>query len=119
MQLKIASQTAISLGIIAAVTVVLWRTKVNFTYSGHLAYFYLLPVVLMAILFSGRVAIFCSAVAIACSAYFPQDPVYSFCVHNPLGRGDLVWLAVLSALAIKCTRALIRPAKARRSDFQS
>ena len=111
--LKIASQAAMSLGIIAAVTFVLWYLKVNVSYSDHLVYLYLLPVVLIAFLFTGRVAILSAATAIGCTAYFFQDPVYSLYVFNPLERGDLVSFAILSSLAIKCTRALILPASRR------
>ena len=112
---KIILQIAVSLGIMAAFTAVLSHVTVIPAHSDHFVYLYLLPVALIAILFSGRLAVLGAGVAIACSAYFLQAPVYSFYVNNPLERIDLVWFAVLSALSIKCIHILIRPARISRT----
>jgi len=46
---------AASLALMSAVTVVLWQAKINTAGSHHLAY-YLLPIVLIAVLCNGRTA---------------------------------------------------------------
>ena len=100
---------AVSLCVMAVATAILWQLKVTTTNEHHLVYLYLLPVVLIAVLYTGRLALLSAAIALVGADYFLQDPLYSLHIDNPLQFGDLFWFAVLAALAIKCIRALMRP----------
>ena len=99
---------AVSLCVMAVATAILWQLKLT-TNAHHLVYLYLLPVVLIAVLYTGRLALLSAVIALVCADYFLQDPLYSLHIDNPLQFGDLFWFAVLAALAIKCIRALMRP----------
>ena len=72
----------------------------------RLVYFYLLPVVVTAVLCTGRAAMLCAGVAILCADYFLQDPVFSFYTAE---WNDLIWFAVLAVFAIKTTENLLPP----------
>jgi K+-sensing histidine kinase KdpD len=97
-----------ALCLMAAATAILWQLKVT-TGSKHLVYLYLLPVLLIAVLNNGRLALLCAVIAIVGADYFLQEPLYSLAVDNALQYGDLICFAVLAALAIKCIREFIRP----------
>ena len=99
----------VSLAMLAAATIILWRLKLTTTSQPHLVYFYLLPVVLIAVLYNGRLALLCAAIAMVLADYYLQDPIYSLANDNPLEYGDLVCFAALAAVAIKCIRVLVRP----------
>jgi K+-sensing histidine kinase KdpD len=107
---KGAFPVVVSAAILAAVSAILFYFKLATAGSHHLVFFYLLPVVLVAILYNGRLAMLCAAAALVCADYYLQDPVYSFYVNGRLEYGDLVCFAVLASIAIKCTRELMRPA---------
>ena len=99
----------VSVGLILAVTAILWRLTLTTGSSHALVYIYLFPVALIAALYNGRLAVFCTAMAMACADYFLQEPLYSFANDNPLEYGDLVCFALLAVTAIKFIRVLIRP----------
>jgi K+-sensing histidine kinase KdpD len=99
----------VSLALLAAVTAILWHLKITTTRSEHLVFFYLLPAVLIAYLYTGRLAMLCAAMAVVLADYFLQDPLYSLANDNPLEYGDLICFAALAAMAIKCIRVLVRP----------
>jgi K+-sensing histidine kinase KdpD len=99
---------AASLGLVAALTVLLWQ--VNRTAgSPGLVYIYLFPVALIAAVYNGRVAVLSAAMALVCADYFLQEPMYSFANDNPREYGDLVCFALLAVTAIKFIRELLRP----------
>jgi K+-sensing histidine kinase KdpD len=100
---------AVSLCLIAAVTAILWQVNLITGGSYRLVYIYLFPVALIAALYNGRLAVFCTAMAMVCADYFLQEPLYSFANNNPLEYGDLVCFALLAVTAIKFIRVLIRP----------
>jgi K+-sensing histidine kinase KdpD len=100
---------AVSLGLVAAVTAILWQVNLRTSGSHGLVYFYLFPVALIAALYSGRLAVLCTAIALVCADYFLQEPLYSLANDNPLEYGDLIWFAVLAAAGIKFIRVLVRP----------
>jgi len=107
--LKGVVPVATSLSIIAATTAVLWYAKTMTTGSHHLVFLYLFPLALIAVLYTGRLALLCTAVAMLCADYFLQDPLYSLAINEPLQYGDLISFAVLAALTIKSIRVLLRP----------
>jgi K+-sensing histidine kinase KdpD len=99
---------AASLTLMSAVTVVLWQVKINTT-AHHLVYFYLLPIALIAVLYNGRTAVLCAAIALVVADYFLEDPIYSLFDNDLREFGDLVWFALLAVTAIKVIRGLVRP----------
>jgi len=99
---------AVSLAVLAAVTLILWHLKLT-TSQSHLVFFYLLPVVSIAVLYTGRLALLCAAIAMVLADYYLQNPLYSFANDNPLEYGDLICFAALAAMSIKCIRVLLRP----------
>lgn len=106
---KGAIPVVISLGIICAVTLPLWYVKLTALTPHHLVYFYLLPLVLIALLYGSRLAILSTLLAVFCGDYFLQDPLYSLANDNPLEYGDLLCLVGLAVTAIKSVHELMRP----------
>jgi len=98
-----------SFGVMAAATAILWRMQLAATSTHHLVYLYLLPVALIAVLYTGRLALLCAAAAMVFADYFLQAPIYSLANDNPLEWGDLICFAILAVIAIKCIRVLMRP----------
>ena len=98
---------AVSLALMAATTAVLFYIHTTQTAPHRLVYFYLLPVILIAVLFSGRLALVCAGIAVLAADYYLQDPIYSFYNSNILEFGDSIWFAILAALSIKTTRMLL------------
>jgi K+-sensing histidine kinase KdpD len=99
----------VSLGLMLAVTAILWHVNLTTTGSRSLVYIYLFPVVLIAALFNGRLALLCATVAIVCADLFLRKPLYSLANDNPREYGDLIYFALLSVTAIKFIRVLARP----------
>ena len=99
----------VSVGVIMAVTAILWQLRLAANSSQHLIYIYLFPVTLIAALYNGRLAVLSAAIAILCADFFLQDPLYSFANDNPLEYGDLFAFALLAIPAIKFVRELVRP----------
>ena len=107
--LKDALSIAVSVGLILAVTAMLWRLNSTAAGSYHLVYIYLFPVALIAALYNGRLALLCTAIALICADYFLQKPLYILGNDNPLEYGDLFCFAVLAITAIGFIRGLWRP----------
>ena len=98
---------AVSLALMAAATAILFYIHTTQTAPHRLVYFYLLPVILIAVLFSGRLALVCAGIAVLAADYYLQDPIYSFYNSNVLEFGDSIWFAILAALSIKTARMLL------------
>ena len=107
--LKGVSQLAVSVGLVLAVSAVLWHLNSIAADTHRLVYFYLFPVALIAALYNGRLALLGAAVALVCADYFLQAPLYSLANDDPLEYGDLFVFAVLAVPAIKFVRVLVRP----------
>jgi K+-sensing histidine kinase KdpD len=60
----------VSLGLMLVVTAILWHINLTTAGSQSLVYIYLIPVILIAAAYNGRVAILCAAVAIVCADLF-------------------------------------------------
>jgi K+-sensing histidine kinase KdpD len=98
-----------SVGLILAVTAILWRLRLTTGSSHGLIYIYLFPVVLIAALYNGRLAVLSTVIALLCADFFLEDRLYSFVDDNPLEYGDLFVFALLAVTAIKFIRVLVRP----------
>jgi K+-sensing histidine kinase KdpD len=101
----VAGLAAASLG-----TAVLWLVRQTLGDEQHLVFFYLLPMVLVAILYGVPSAIICVVAASVCAAFFLYDPIYTFYVSDPLDLGELICFAGLALIGAKCTADLLRPA---------
>jgi K+-sensing histidine kinase KdpD len=99
----------VAVGLILAVTAILWQLKLTLDGPNRLVYVYLFPVALIAAVYNGRLAILSAALALVCADYFLQDPVFSLVNDNPLEYGDLFCFALLAIPAIKFIRELVRP----------
>jgi K+-sensing histidine kinase KdpD len=102
--LKGVPSIAVSIGLILAVTALLWEIKSTTSGSYGLVYVYLFPVSLIAALYNGPLAVLSAAVALLCADFFLQPPLYSFVNDNPLEYGDLVAFALLAVTAIVRSR---------------
>jgi K+-sensing histidine kinase KdpD len=107
--LKGVPPLAVSVGLVLAVTAVLWHIKSIADGPQTLVYIYLFPVALIAALYNGRLALLGTALALICADYFLQEPLYSFANDDPREYGDLVCFALLAATAIKFISVLVRP----------
>jgi K+-sensing histidine kinase KdpD len=110
--LKGVPPLAVSVGLVLAVTAVLWHIKSIADGPQTLVYIYLFPVALIAALYNGRLALLGTALALICADYFLQEPLYSFANDDPREYGDLVCFALLAATAIKFISVLVRPGTA-------
>ena len=99
---------AITVGLISAVTAILWRINSTADGSYHLVYIYLFPVALIAAVYNGRLALLGTAIALICADYFLQKPLYILGNDNPLEYGDLFVFALLAVTTIKFVRVLAR-----------
>lgn len=98
-----------AVGLILAVTAILWLLNTNAGGHYRLVYIYLFPVALIAAMYNGRLAVLSAVVALFCADFFLQDPIYSLANDNPREYGDLFVFALLAVPAIKFIRALVRP----------
>jgi K+-sensing histidine kinase KdpD len=99
----------VSVGLIMAVTAILWQLRLAANSSPHLIYIYLFPVTLIAALYNGRLAVLSTVIALLCADFFLEDRLYSFVDDNPLEYGDLFVFAILAVTAIKFIRVLVPP----------
>jgi K+-sensing histidine kinase KdpD len=106
---KVTFSIVLSLAVVSAVTAVLWYVKVAGNGPLHPIFFYLLPIVLVAILCGSVPAMVCAGAAVLCAAFFLYDPIYSLYVSNPLEGGELVCFAALALTGVKCFAELLRP----------
>ena len=98
----------VSIGLILAVTGILWQLRLAANSSPHLIYIYLFPVTLIAALYNGRLAVLSTVIALLCADFFLEDRL-CFVDDNRLEYGDLFVFAVLAVTAIKFIRVLVWP----------
>ena len=99
---------AVSVGLVLAITAVLWRVNATAAGSHHLVYIYLFPVALIATLYNGRLGLLATAIALICADYFLQKPLYVLGSDNPLEYGDLFVFVLLAVTAIKFICGILR-----------
>jgi K+-sensing histidine kinase KdpD len=108
--LKRAEPVIAALVAAALATAVLWLVRQTLGGEPHLVFFYLLPMVLIAIVYGIPSAIVCVIAATIGAAFFLYDPVYTFYFSNPLDLGELICFTGLALIGAKCTADLLRPA---------
>ena len=111
--LKRAEPVAAGLAAASLATAVLWLVRQTLGDEQHLVFFYLLPMVLVAILYGIPSAIICVVAGTLGAAFFLYDPIYSMYVADPLDLGELICFTGLALIGAKCTADLLRPAVLR------
>jgi K+-sensing histidine kinase KdpD len=107
---KGAAPIIVAFAVMSAVTALLWLVKHEAVGPQHLVFYYLLPTVLMAVLYGTRLAMFCALAGTVCAAFFLYDPLYSFYITKPVEMGELFCFVGLALIGSKCTADLLRPA---------
>jgi K+-sensing histidine kinase KdpD len=98
----------VSVGVIMAITALLWQLRLAANSSQHLIYIFF-PVTLIAALYNGRLAVLSTVIALLCADFFLEGRLYSFVDDNHLEYGDLFVFAILAVTTIKFIRVLLRP----------
>jgi K+-sensing histidine kinase KdpD len=106
---KAALPVATVLAIVIVATAILMLLKTVAIAPQHVVFFYLLPTVMVAVLFGSMPAMLCAVVGTVSAAFFLYDPVYSFYVSSRVDVGELVCFAGLALIGAKCTADLLRP----------
>ena len=117
--LKGVFSIVVAVGLILAVTAILWQLKLTIDGPNRLVYIYLFPVALVAAVYNGRLALLSAAIALVCADYFLQEPLYSLANDDPREYGDLFVFALLAVTAIKFVRVLVRPRALLRTKSRS
>ncbi len=94
---------ALSLSLVTATTAILFQVHAGHAAPQRLVYAYLLPLVWIAMLYSGWIAAMYAGAAIVCGDYFLQEPIYSFYTSE---YKDLAGFAALAATEVKLTQSL-------------
>lgn len=111
-----AKSVAISLAVIAAVTAVLWYLKLTPFSVRDPVFFYVLPIVVVALIYGRLPALLGAFAAFLCADYFLYDPLYSLNISSRVEFGDLACFTLLALIGVKCVGELFRPtAKPRKS----
>lgn len=104
-----AVPAAVSVTVIAAVTAILWYLSLTEGVPRDPVFFYVLPIILIAIVYGSGPALLGALTAFACADYFLYDPLYSFDIVSRAEAGDLACFSVLAIIGIKCAAELFRP----------
>jgi K+-sensing histidine kinase KdpD len=107
--LRRGAPVALVLGVVSAVTAVLWFIRVSAVGPHHLVFFYLLPIALIATLYGSLAAMLYGIAAMLCAAFFLYDPLYSFYVTSPLDVGELACFVAVALIGAKCAADLLQP----------
>jgi K+-sensing histidine kinase KdpD len=102
--LRHATPAAASVALMAATTAILFQMHDSQAAPQGLVYFYLIPLVWIAILSTARIAILSAGMALLSADYFLQDPIYSFYTSEYY---DLILFLALAGLGIKALQKLI------------
>jgi K+-sensing histidine kinase KdpD len=100
---------AVSVAVVAAVTAILWYLRLTEGIPRDPVFFYVLPIILVAILYGSGPALLGVLTAFACADFFLYDPLYSFDIVSRREAGDLACFALLAVIGIKCAAELFRP----------
>ena len=99
----------ISLTVIAAVTAILWYLKLTPFSVRDPVFFYVLPIVVVALIYGRMPALLGACAAFLCADYFLYDPLYSLNISSRVEFGDLACFTLLALVGVKCVCELFRP----------
>ena len=100
---------AISLTVVAVLTAILWYLRLNTFSVRDPVFFYVLPIVVVAIVFGRGPALLGVLAAFLCADYFLYEPLYSLDIGSRSELGDLACFSVLAIIGVKCVGELFRP----------
>ena len=106
----LAKAGAVGFGMLLVTTTVLWRLKIDQSIE-HPIFFFVLPTAAIAILYGFMGAALFACSALACSAFFLYDPIYSFYIADPRALGELICFGGLALIGAKCILELRRPSR--------
>jgi K+-sensing histidine kinase KdpD len=104
-----ALPAVVSVTVVAAVTAILWYLKLTEASPPNPAFFYVLPIIVIAIVYGSGPALLGVLTAFICADYFLYDPVYSLDIVTRVEAGDLTCFSLLALIGVKCTTELFRP----------
>ena len=99
----------VSLAVIFAVTAVLWSFKQTSVNLHDPVFFYVLPLIVLAIAYGSGPAFLGVFVAFFCADYFLYEPLYTFDISTRVELGDLGCFSLLALSGVKCASTLFRP----------
>lgn len=104
-----AIPAAVSLTVVAAVTAILWYLKLTMMSPRDPLSFYVLPIIVIAMVYGQWPALLGMFAACECADYFLYDPLYSFDLPGRVEFGDLVCFSLIALIGVKCVSELFRP----------
>lgn len=114
-----AIPAGVSLTVIAVITAVLWYLKIATVSPHDPVFFYVLPIIVIAIVYGSRPALLGACTAFVCADYFLYDPLYSLDICSRQEFGDLACFSLLAGIGVKCAGELFRPsAKVSAAKFR-
>jgi K+-sensing histidine kinase KdpD len=72
-------------------------------------FFYVLPIIVVAIVFGRVPALLGVCAAFFCADYFLYEPLYSFDISSRVEFGDLACFSLLALIGVKCVGEVFRP----------
>lgn len=105
-----AVPAAVSITAVAVVTAILWYLKLTTESPHDPVFFYLLPIIAIAIVYGSGPAFLGAFAAFLCADFFLYDPLYSFDITSRMEIGDLTYFSLLVIIGVKCAVELFRPA---------
>jgi K+-sensing histidine kinase KdpD len=104
-----ALPAVVSVTVIAAVTAVLWYLELTEGSPPNPAFFYVLPIIVIAIVYGTGPALLGVLAAFVCADFFLYDPLYTFDIVSRVEAGDLTCFSLLAVMGVKCATELFRP----------
>lgn len=100
---------AVSLAVVAVVTAILWCLGLTRISPLDPLSFYVLPIIVVAIIYGQWPAWLAVIAACECADFFLYSPLYSFDLPSRAEFGDLVCFSLLALIGAKCVAELFRP----------
>ena len=104
-----AMPIAVSFGVIAVITAFLWYLRLTPFNVCDPVFFYVLPIIAVAIVYGRGPALFAVGAAFLCADYFLYEPLYSLDISSRVEAGDLACFSLLALIGVKCVDELFRP----------
>jgi K+-sensing histidine kinase KdpD len=104
-----ALPAVVSVTVVAAVTAILWCLRLTEVSLRDPVFFYVLPIVAVAIVYGSGPALLGVLAAFVCADFFLYEPFYSFDIVSRVEAGDLTCFSLLAVIGIKCATELFRP----------
>jgi K+-sensing histidine kinase KdpD len=104
-----ALPAVVSVTVVAAVTAIVWCVRLTGASLPDPAFFYVLPIIVIAIVYGSGPALLGVLAALVCADFFLYDPLYSFDIVTRVEAGDLTCFSLLAVIGVKCATELFRP----------